>query len=94
MTNIECTECNTETDEEQLREHNKPSTSGKEKLNCPNCSNMLDIQFYCGDCDEWTNGRIGLKKYDDGNVAKYVCPSCDGWIRKGNVLEIRQGTHR
>lgn len=93
-TTIKCSDCNTEMDEEELRDHNKPSTGGKTNLNCPNCSARLSIQFYCDSCNEWVRGRVGLKRYDDGNVAKYVCPSCDGWIRQGNVLEVRQGLHR
>lgn len=92
---FDCEDCGATITEEELREANKPSYSdGKVQLNCPECSNRLSIQFYCGDCDEWVGGRIGLKWYDNGSVAKYVCPSCDGWIRKGNVLEVRQGVHR
>lgn len=92
---VECPECNATATMEELQEHNRPEYSdGKVELDCPDCSVRLDIQFYCGDCDEWVGGRIGLKRYDNGSVAKYVCPSCDGWIRQGNVLDVRQGMHR
>lgn len=35
-----------------------------------------------------------LKSHEKKSVTEYVCPDCDGWIRKGNVLEVRQGMYR
>lgn len=91
---ITCSECGYTISREELRNENLARTSGKHTLNCPSCSEEMTIEFYCKPCDVWHSGRISLKPYDNGSVSKYVCPDCDGWISRGEVLDVRQGVYR
>jgi len=90
---FECPECeHTETEEELYKRYN--SFGGKVKFKCPDCGERIGIEFHCKDCDEWYGGRIQLKPYDNGSVCEYVCPECDGIIRRGKVLDRKQGQYR
>lgn len=90
---VTCTECGNEDDYETLHENHSSQTK-KVELKCTDCNNRITTEFHCGKCDTWYGGRVMLKPYDNGSVCKYVCPECDGLVRKGPVLDTRQGQYR
>jgi len=89
-----CPSCSENYSMEDLRNQKSCGHDGKYEFNCSNCGQHLTTEFYCTGCESWFGGRCMLKRKDNGSVAKYVCPNCDGLIRNGNVLDIRQGTYR
>jgi uncharacterized protein YlaI len=88
-----CPDCDHEETEEHLYKR-YDRQDGKIEFKCEECHSRIGIEFHCSDCDEWYKGRIQLKPYDNGTVCDYVCPECDGLIRKGNVLDKKQGPFR
>jgi|APHM01.1.fsa_nt_gi hypothetical protein len=88
-----CADCGHEETEEELYERYS-KRRGKVDFKCADCGSRLGIEFHCVDCDEWYGGRVSLKRYDNGSICEYVCPECDGIIRKGKVLDVKQGPHR
>lgn len=90
---VTCTECGHENEYETLYQNHSSQTK-KVELKCTECNNRVTTEFHCGECDTWYGGRVMLKPYDNGSVCKYVCPECDGLIRKGPVLDTRQGQYR
>lgn len=91
---VECTECGRISTMEELYDMRDPKTSGKKRLKCPSCSDKIGIEFYCDVCDVWHSCRAALKGYKNGGVTEYVCTECDGWIRTGEVLDVRQGIYQ
>lgn len=89
----ECQDCGHTVTRETLHERNS-NREGKVEFNCNECQNYIGVEFHCTKCDSWYGGRISLKPYDNGSVCEYVCPECDGLIRKGPVLDVKQGVHR
>lgn len=93
---IECPKCGRLTTLAKLYEYCDPSTSGKHDLICPNldCQKKIDIQFHCSNCKCWHTCRSALKPDKYRGVTKYRCTECDGWIRRGEVLDVRQGIYQ
>lgn len=91
---VDCSQCGMEHDVEEWFDERRGGSSGKKEMNCSECGHFVSIRFYCSECDEYYGGRNQLKRYDNGSVAKHCCPSCDGLIRKGEVLDVTQGPYR
>lgn len=96
MDTVACRRCEETYATDAIRAEARTSQSGKQDTSCPECDahNSIFLGFYCAPCDRWYGGRNRLKKYDNGSVAKYTCPACDGIIRRGEILDVRQGPHR
>lgn len=88
-----CSECgHVEKESEIYKRYD--SRDGKIEFKCSKCQELIGIKFHCVECDEWYGGWNTLKPYDNGSVCEYICPECDGIIRKGNVLDKKQGPYR
>jgi DNA-directed RNA polymerase subunit RPC12/RpoP len=88
---VQCSNCELELDKDKLRQEKSGTSSGDVRYRCPDCSNKIFIGFYCKPCDEWHNARVALKQKSKKALTKYICPSCDGLIREGEVLDVKQG---